>query len=240
MSEAPVPVSSPPAAPAAPASPNAPPSQAAPATPTRPDYVPETFWDATANAIKPEFGTHFTEIATFHKTETEKRAALAARKAEDIKFEVKLPETVKVPDGMQIKLDDKDARLPLLRDIALKHGLDQDTVNDLVALDAQMKIAEHTQSLETFKAEDAKLGDNAKPRKEAVGAFLKGLKESGAFTAEEYDAIRPLDAAGVTAFEKLIKKLNGAIGTGGNPPSPPKPGDVPIETKWYGTQQKAS
>ena len=150
---------------------------------TRPDYIPETYWDGTANSIKPEFGQHYAEVAKFYQTETEKRAALAARKPEDIKFEVKLPDTVKVPEGMELKIDAKDPRVPIIREMALKNGWDQDTVNGLVALDAQQKIQAHAAEMERVKAEDAKLGEKAPDRKAAVGNWLKGLKDSAKLTA---------------------------------------------------------
>lgn len=212
---------------------------AAPAAAARPDWAPETFWDASTNAIKPEFGQHYAEVANFHKTETERLAALAARKPEDIKFEVKLPEAVKVPDGMDIKIDEKDPRVPIIREMAIKRNWDQDTVNELVALDAQMKIQDHAAEQTRLAAEDAKLGSNAKARKDAVGNFLKGLRDRNEFSAEEYEAVRvyATDAAAVSALEKLIAKANGSIpGAGGGDP-PPKTAEVPMATRWYNSQK---
>jgi hypothetical protein len=241
MSEAPAAPAAPnAAAPTAPASPTAPPSTAAPVTPARPDYVPETFWDATANTIKPEFGSHYGELVKAKQT-LDERAALIPDKPDGYTIDgFKLPDTIKPPDGMQIAFDPKDPRLALAREVAMEAGLTQDQFKSLLAFDAKMKIADHAKAIETYTAEDKKLGDNAKVRKDAVSSFLKGLKENGAFTDDEYEAIRPIDAAGVTAFEKLIAKLNGSVGTGGSPPSPPKPGDTPMHDRWYPSQQKAS
>jgi hypothetical protein len=203
---------------------------------TRPDYIPENFWDDQAKAIKPEFATHYAEVATFHKAETERQAALKARKPEDIKFEVKLPDTVKVPDGIELKIDDKDPRIPVIREMALKNGWDQDTVNGLVALDAQQKIEAHNAEVARMAEEDKKLGAEAPARKQATATWLKGLKDNGTITAGEYEAARiyTSDADGVTFLEKIIAKSNGSIGTGGNPPSPTTP-PVTLEQKWFGT-----
>ena len=226
----PAPPSTPPATP--PAAPPAP-----PATVTRPEWLPEAHWDTTANTIKPEFGAHFTEIATFHKTETEKAAALAARKPEDIKFEIVLPETVKVPDGMALKIDDKDPRVPVLRDLAVKHGLSQDVVTSLVAFDAQQQIEAHAAEQVRIAAEDQKLGANAKDRKTAASNWLKGMKDRGELTAEEYEASRAYatDAATVTFLEKLMAKANGTVpGTTPTPPPPPAPKDH--ATRIWGEQ----
>lgn len=196
-----------------------------PAAVTRPEWLPEAHWDPAASTIKPEFGAHYAEVTAFHKTETEKAAALAARKPEDIKFEVKLPETVKVPDGMDLKINENDPRVPVLRSLAVQHGLSQDVVNSLVALDAEQQIAMHTAEQARIAAADAKLGANAKDRKAAVGNWLKGLKDRNELSGEEYEAVKiyATDAETVTALEKIIAKAAGAVPghVPANPPAPP-------------------
>jgi hypothetical protein len=211
-------------------------ADAAPAAGARPEWLPEAHWDPTASTIKPEFGQHYAEVSTFYQTETEKRAALAARKPEDIKIEIKLPETVKVPDGMEIKIDESDPRVPIIREMAIKNGWDQDQINELVALDAQQKIAAHAAEQARVAAETAKLGDNAKDRIAAATNWAKGLRDKGDLTADEFEEIRmtATTAAGVSALEKLIAKSNGAVpGTGGHMPAP---GHAPktVEERWYG------
>jgi hypothetical protein len=210
-----------------------------PPAPVRPEWLPESHWDTAANNIKPEFGTHYAELTTFHKTQTEAQAALAARKPEDIKIEVKLPETVKVPDGLQVQIDEKDPRVPVLRELAIKNNLSQDVIDSLVALDAQQQIAAHAAEQTRIAAADAKLGANAKERKAAVGDWLKGMKDRNEFTAEEYEAVRvyAIDPESVTAIEKIIAKATGNV-PGHHPGNPPKPADAPMESRWY--QQKAS
>jgi hypothetical protein len=206
---------------------------------TRPEWLPEAHWDSAANSIKPDFGTHYAEVSAFHKTQTEAQAALAARKPEDIKIEVKLPDTIKVPDGLQVQINEKDPRVPVLRELALKNNLSQDVINSLVALDAQQQIAAHTAEQIRIAAEDAKLGANAKDRKTAVDNWLKGMKDRSEITADEYEAVRvyAIDATAVTALEKIIAKATGAV-PGHTPGNPPKPADAPMESRWY--QQKAS
>lgn len=219
------------AAPAAPAP--------APAAPTRPEWLPEAHWDAK-DGIKPEFGTHYSELATFHKTQTEQQATLKARKPEDIKIEVKLPDGVKMPDGVQLKIDEKDPRVPVIRDMALKHGWTQEQVNDLVTFDAMQQIAAHTTEQARLGEEKKKLGTNADDRIKAAAAWVKALP---GITADETSEIQILTAtaAGVSLLEKLMAKASGSVpGAGGNPPSPPKPAEVPIEQRWYGAQQKVS
>lgn len=207
--------------PAGGAAPPAPPSGGSPQplAPARPDFLPETYWDPQGG-IKPEFGPHYTEVAAFHKTETEKQAALKARKPDDIKLELKLPDTVKVPEGMSIKIDDKDPRIPVIRQLALDHGLDQEVVNKLVALDAQQKIEAHNAEVARVVAEDAKLGANGKTRKDAISSWIGTL----GMTADEAAELRltGTTAAGVIALEKVMAKVNGTI-PGAQPPAPPPP-----------------
>lgn len=206
----------------------------------RPDWLPESHWDPK-DGIKPEFGAHYTEIATAHKTYTEQQAALAARKPEDIKIEIKLPDTVKVPEGIELKIDEKDPRVPVIRQMAIKNGWSQDQVNELVALDAQQQIAAHAAEQTRLTAEKQKLGANADDRIKAAATWVKGLT---GVSADELAEVQVLTAtsAGVSLLEKLMAKASGAVpGAGGAPPQPPKPADVPMATRWYsGSEQKAS
>jgi hypothetical protein len=204
---------------------------------SRPDWLPEAHWDATVG-IKPEFGAHYTEL----KTQAEQRAALAARKPEDIKLELKLPETVKVPDGFEAKVDENDPRVPLIRDMALKNGWTQEQVNELVAMDAAQKIAEYNREIARVAEQDKLLGANGPARKEAISSWLKGLLDRKELTAGEFEALRltGVDADGIAALEKIIAKASGAVpAAGGQQPPPSKPADVPMESRWYGTQQRA-
>ena len=72
-------------------------------------------------------------------------------------------------------------------------------------------------------AEDAKLGANASDRKAAVGNWLKGMKDRNELSADEFEAVKvyAVDAAAVTALEKIIAKAAGAVP--GHQPPPPAP-----------------
>ena len=199
---------------------NQPPAPGAPgdSAPSRPDWLPEAHWDAESAAIKPEFGQHYAELATFHQTETQRQAELKARKPEDVKIEVKLPEGIELPNGpdgkpLKVTINESDPRIPMVRELALKHGWTQDQVNDLVAFDA-------IQQINAFKAEQAriaeetkKLGDKAPERRAAVDNWLKGLVEKQGITREEYEEARVVGAtaAGVSLLEKLMAKVNGSV-----------------------------
>lgn len=200
-----------------------PPASLAPAASPRPDQLPETFWDAQSGAVKPEFWQHYAQTAG----EAEKIAALKARKPEDIKIEVKLPDTVKVPEGVQLKIDEKDPRVPVLRAVAHEFGMPQEAVDKLVSLDAQMKLEAINAETTRLAEEDKKLGANADARKAAVGNWFKGLRDKGDLTAQEHEALvaYATDAAAITALEKIIAKANGSVpSTAGNDrPAQPEP-----------------
>jgi hypothetical protein len=239
MNDTPTPAPAP-----APAPSPAPAPAPAPAAVTRPEAIAESFWDASANTIKLDaFTPHYTELATFHKTETERQAALAARKPEDIKFEVKLPEGVKAPEGLDVKINPDDPRVPVLRDMAIKNGWTQETVDALVALDAKQQIDNHAAEQSRIAAEDQKLGANAKDRKAAVGNWLKGMKDRNELSGDEYEAVRvyATDAATVTALEKIMAKAAGHV-PGHQPGNPPAAAQVPQAERWYGatTPKKVS
>jgi hypothetical protein len=206
----------------------APPSQAAPAGPPasaqKPGFLPDAFWNAEAGAIKlDDFGKHYTELAEFHRRENERRAALP-QKPEDYKFE--LPADFKLPEPFRredFRLDEKDPRIPLVRAFAKKHGLSQEAVNELFAIDAQQKIDSYNAAVQFRAAQLKALGDNAQARIEAVSQWLTGLKTRGTLSAEEVDplladlkAMHP--APVVSLLEKLMQMVNGSVP--GNQPAP--------------------
>lgn len=204
--------------------------QAAPAA--RPEWLPENHWDPEKNTIKEDFGQHYTNMVQV----AERQAALASRKPEDIKFEVKLPPEVKAPDGMKLTIDEKDPRIPVLREMAIEHGLDQPVIDKLVAMDAKLKIEQHAAEVARVKAEDAKLGANGNDRKKAISTWADGLKAKGELSPGEYSELQILGATadGVTLIEKLIAKANGSV-PGTQPGRPQTPAQVPQADRWYAT-----
>lgn len=112
-----------------------------------PEGFPAQFWDDKSGAPKmPDFVASYNELV---KSSTEHAARIEAlpKKAEDYKLEVKLPQDFKLPDGLDIKdlkVDDNDPRVGPLRELALKHQLPQEVVDELIALDAQTQIAAFT------------------------------------------------------------------------------------------------
>lgn len=235
----PAPSPSPAPSPAPAPSPEPSPSPA-PATATRPEWLPENFWDPKANALNTdEFGKHYVETAANAAKFAERVAAVPKDEA-GYKVEIKLPPEVKIPEGVTFD-PSKDPRLPTLLKTAREIGLSNDDVNKLVALDAQFAIANHAAEQARIGEETKKLGDKANDRIAAVTNWAKGLKEKGDLTADEFAEIRmtATTAAGVTALEKLMAKASGGI-PGHVPNRDPPPPPQPITDRWYGNQQKVS
>src|SRR5262245_46392457 len=90
----------------------------APAAAVKPDWLPDSHWDAKAGTIGQSFAPHYAELSALHRTETERRAALP-KTPDDYTFEFKPPEGFKVPDGLpegtKIGINKDDPRIPQVR-----------------------------------------------------------------------------------------------------------------------------
>jgi hypothetical protein len=209
-----------------------------------PEGLPAQFWDDKSGAPKmADFVASYNELAKV-KGEHDARVASLPTKAEDYKLDVKLPQDFKLPDGLDIKdlkVDDNDPRVGPLRELALKHQLPQEVVDELIALDAQTQIAAFTKHDELLQAEMKKLGENGKARVSAMESFLQKQ-----VSPAQYEAMRPFigDAEAFAGLEALITKITSQTNVpGAQPPQANKPATLPVEARWYGgagTQQKAS
>jgi hypothetical protein len=142
----------------------------APQTPARPGYVPEAFWDAEAGSVREtEFGQHLTDLAALKDAADARAAAIPA---EATGYKLELPETVKLPEGAALNLED-----PLFvaaQSKAHELGLTQAEFSKLAGLVVQGQIQERQQLADFRKTERAKLGSNSVARVEAVETALKG------------------------------------------------------------------
>jgi hypothetical protein len=199
------PVDTPPANPAGnpppPANPDAPPAKA-----ERPEWLPETLWDGEKGFKQQDFD----DLVAF---KAERVSAEASRPETADAYEVKLPETFKLPEHVKLEegqqiIDADDPRVSELRKIAHEKGWSQQDFQDVLALGVNMDIAAADRGAESLKAEAAKLGSRSKERIEAVtswvdakvgpelGNALKGML----FTAKH-----------IEAFEKLMSVNRGDV-----------------------------
>lgn len=213
----------------------APPAASSPTpTPTRPDGLPEQFWDAQAGAKLPELVTELGRLAAFESAEAKRREGVPDKPEG---YELKLPAEFKAPDTF--KFDDKDARIEPLRAFAKETGLTNEQFGKLLAIHAQHEIADATFMLEAEKAEKQKLGSNSAARVEALKSGLKTVIGEKRMT--DFIGGRPIIAADIEVVEDLLRAIStqgqhGFNGTGREQPAPPP---QTIEDRWY-PQRKAS
>jgi hypothetical protein len=206
--------------------------------PQPPQWLPPNYWDGATGAIKPEFGEHYAEAARGY----EDFQRLSARRPDDIQITV--PKDLKAPAGFALRINEKDPRIPALRELALKNRMSQQEVDQLIALDARQKIEEHAADVAKTAEDEKKLGANAGARKSAVTAWLGALADRGDLDPAEYEELRmtAMTAGGVTALEKIIARVNGTVpgnSPGAPPPAPPKTlAERMYPNGAFGTKQK--
>lgn len=222
LSPAPAPAT-PPVAPVA-ASPSTPPSPVTtPPTAARPEYIPESHWDATANKVRDDkaLATHFNEILTRDAAEQSRRLSLPTKPEE---YKAELPGDFKAPEGVEYKFNADDPLLAQARAIAHESGLSQEKFSKLLAVYAGSQVASQ-QAVQTARnAEIAKLGATGPAQIDALSTFYKG------FLGEAEGKLvmsRIFTAADVTLHNKLVAKITqqgGAAFKGGGREPPPVPG----------------
>lgn len=178
-----------------------------PAPPSRPEYIPESFWDAEKGFKTDDFNS----LVAF---KAEHDANLAQVPADKDGYEVKLPQDFKLPDGFELPegkeaiIDADDPRVGHLREYAIANKLSQAQFETMLALGAQMDIAEQGRMQEAIAAQAEKLGANGKARIDAVTTWL-GAKLGG----ELAGAIAPMlmTANQIKAFEAIMRLNRGTV-----------------------------
>lgn len=175
------------------------PAPAAAPTSARPTDLPEAFWDAEKNVLNV---LKVNEIATRDAAEQIRRASLPT-KADDVKVE--LPKDFPLPQGVEFKIDPTKPEFSKLRELAVKRGLDQDTVSDLIGVYAETQVRDAAGFQTAKNAEIAKLGANGPVRVGAIETFLTGFV--GEADAKALGSMM-VTANIVTAFEKMVAKFS--------------------------------
>lgn len=179
--------------------------------PARPDALPETYWDADTNAIKPEA---FSRLAELEAADEARRAGVP--ESAD-KYELKIDESVVGLDGKPVEFDPTDplaaAVLPVLHEL----GIPQEGVSKLLTAFAAQEIEAAKAQQAYVASEQQKLGAEHAKRTAALHATVTA--QVGQQAAE---AIRLSmgSAAAVEALEQLVSKVTGAA-ISAAPPSKP-------------------
>ncbi len=166
---------------------------------TRPEYFPETVKSAA------DAEAFVREHVAFRAAEESRKLTLP-QKAEEYPF--KLPDDFQLPQGVEFVLDDKDARIPLLRELALKEGISAEGFQKILGIYASGQVSDK-QTIDAAKtAEVQKLGVNGPARKTAVDTFVK------AFDPEHGDEVTKFmfSAGQVQFMEKVMAALRGSEG----------------------------
>lgn len=210
----------------------------APQAAARPDYVPESFWDAGTNSVK---AADLKAVFDSHSAAEARKAALPK---DPTGYEFKLPAEAKLPDGFA--LDDKHALVQPWRDYALANGLTQDQFALGVKMWTDHQVKEET-DFRQFKADQRKaLGANGDARATALRTWLTGI------TGEDISKQMMDLAVSKPQFEALEKIMTAFTSQGGStyrgsgrenggqitaPATPPT-----LEQKFYGpgSQQRTN
>jgi len=169
---------------------------------SRPEYVPEKFWDNDRNEIKVEelsasynslekkLGMRTDELSKQIRTDIEQEAKTSIPE----KYEIVLPE---IPEEVNIEVNEDQELLKEWSNICKENNLSQDVFNRGVNAFVNNEIA----GLPNLKSEMEELGDNAKSRLEAAELWTKKYLSN-----EAYDAMSKLasTAEGVKAIEEIM------------------------------------
>jgi hypothetical protein len=208
-----------------------------------PEGLPPQYWDAS-HGLKTE-----ALVKDFVGLKTSADARTASRPEKPELYKAELAADFKLPEGVNIKFDDKDPIAgPILteaRTLAHELGIDQPTFSKLLTLQAKLELGRANALVAKQQVEMAatvkKLGDNFETRKAAldkyISAALSGTEQ--AKTAKGA-AIASLvtSAEAFEALEDLIARANTVIPGTQNNQDPPKPAQQRAADRWY--PQKAS
>lgn len=207
-SSSPSPSPSPSPAPAAPVD-----ASSAPAAPTkaeRPAYVPEKYWNTEKAEVRADdFTRDFNDLSAFKAEADVRKNSLPA--APD-KYEIKLPEGFKPPEGMEFQFNADDPALAQARALAHAKGWSQQDFSEALGIFASTKIGE-LQSINTAKqAEMNKLGSTGPQRIDAIETWFKAKIGDKANVLVQTLKNFPV-AANVEALEGVIRLFSTQGGT---------------------------
>jgi hypothetical protein len=171
------------------------------AAPQRPDALPETYWDADTNAIKPEA---FSRLAELEAADVARREGLPETAD---KYELKLGEDIVGLDGKPVQFDPTDPLAQAVLPVLHECGVPQAGVEKLLAAFTKLEVEAAKAEQAHVVAEQAKLGSEHVKRTGAIHSSLVAAVGADAANALR-QSTRSADA--VIALEALVSKLTGA------------------------------
>lgn len=169
----------------------------------RPEYVPETFWDAAGGKVKEkEFSDHLNGLTTRVAAEDSRKLSLPATPGD---YKVEIPQDFKPPAGIEFKFDDADPVLAEARNVAHALGISQEGFSKLLGLYASAQVNSASQVQAAQSAEIAKLGPTGPARVTAIETFFGGIL--GNPDEGKRIAARMFTADDVTRMEKVVARF---------------------------------
>jgi hypothetical protein len=139
-------------------------------------------------------------------------------------YEAKLPESLKLPDGVEFRIDTADPALQDFRALAQKIGLSQSEFSEFIGVYAAKTAASEAAFRNSMKAELDKLGSNATVRVTALQTFFRGHVGddlaravcSGLFSAKQVEALEKIankmTSQGAASFSQAHREPAGPQG----------------------------
>ena len=188
----------------------APAAEAAPVTASRPEGVPDAYWDEAAGAVKPEA---YSRLAELEAAEASRREGVP--ESPD-KYELKPAAPVLGLDGQPVEFDAADPLAKAMLEVFHKHNGNQALVSDALAAFATLEVQSAKAQSDALAAEVAKI-ENHGPRVEATRNAL-----AAAVGADKAEALLGVlgNADAFFALEALIKTTNGPAISAAPPASP--------------------
>jgi hypothetical protein len=115
------------------------------------------------------------DVATILQTKAAMDLKATQVPADPSGYEPKLPESLKLPEGIEFALDASEPAFNDLRAVAKKIGLTQTEFSDILAIHVSREAATEAKVQAAAKAELAKLGSAATMRVTAIDTFIRGI-----------------------------------------------------------------
>ena len=181
---------------------------------SRPDHIPEKFWDKEKGEANLEnWGKSHKELEGKLRTRTDDLTKQVSDEfhAERLKnrpetvdgYEARMPQTWQAPEGVEVKFNDDDPMMGFWRQHCHDHGLGQEGFEaGLQAyVEAQLSMAPD------YEAEMAQLGEHGPKRAERVDLWAKSMLSEDNYKALEGFLTK---AGGLVAMEEIMHRLGEA------------------------------
>ena len=165
---------------------------------TRPEYLPEEYWDADSG---PKIEALMGEFNKTKKSYSELRTKMS-------RGEHKPPEVYETKDLGDFQAD--DPLLSVYKDWAKENMISQEAFNKLGQKFVEIQNSQVNDAQINIETEKAALGKNADEIIKSNVQWGRGLVSKGVFTEDDYSELEVL--GGTAAGQRLLQKVRGLMG----------------------------